>query len=314
MRGSGLIRALTRPRSFEIKAIALALALAAMTAARWSVDRGQSGAPFALYYPLVIVIAVAFGGRWALAAMFLSGALSVYLFFPPVFTFRAKADDLVILTLYAIGCLLIAFFGDVLRATLREADDNAAALSTINRELHHRSRNVATMVRALLHRAKKSGSTDGQFDQLEAQLTALFKANEMLRFGLAETCDLEELVNAVLQPFPLQQFRITGAPCVVNERVVTRLAMILHELATNAVKHGALSNEMGTVRIAWKKAPAQKSKSICITWSEEDGPAVEKPTRKGLGSYLLRPGGGLSSVEADYRPDGFFCSLAFDAD
>lgn len=170
------------------------------------------------------------------------------------------------------------------------------------------------MVGALLHRAKKSGSKEGQLDQLEAQLVALFKANEMLRFGLAESCDLAQLINAVLEPFPLQQIRISGPPCTLHERVVTRFAMILHELATNAVKHGALSNEAGTVRLIWRETAAQKSNLLCISWSEADGPAVAGPTRQGLGSYLLRPGGGLRSVEVEYHRTGLSCSLVFEAD
>lgn len=92
----------------------LVLTLSAATLIRWYIDRGRSGAPFALYYPLVILVAVAFGGRWAVAAGALSSFLSVVLFFDPAFTLRASIPDLVILGLYAFGCTLIAFFGHLL--------------------------------------------------------------------------------------------------------------------------------------------------------------------------------------------------------
>jgi two-component sensor histidine kinase len=285
--------------------------LLAVTALRWFIDRGASGAPFALYYPLVIVTAVALGGKWAIAACLLSGGLSVFLFFQPAFTLRAESPDLVILALYAFGCLLIAYFGDALRAALQEADEHAAALGGVNRELHHRSRNIATVVRALLHRARKSSANAESFDQLEAQLTALFAANEMLRFGLSDSCDLKALVIAVLKPFPGHQFRISGPVRTIDEGTVTRLAMILHELATNAVKHGALSRDDGQVTLEWK-CTGHGSDKLTLTWSESGGPTVNTPTRQGLGSYLLRPGGGLKAAYPNYGPEGFSCQLVFD--
>lgn len=312
MRKSGPIRALTRPRPFWMKAGALGLMLSVVTALRWFIDKGVSGAPFALYYPLVIITAVAFGGRWAVAAMVLSGGISIVLFFPPAFTFQADPPDLVILALYAFGCLLIAYFGDALRSALQEADEQAAALGGINRELHHRSRNVATVVRALLHRARKTSSDASNLDQLEAQLTALFAANEMLRFGLAASCDLEALILAVLKPFPVRQFRISGSARTIDEAVVMRLAMILHELATNAVKYGALCKDDGQVTIDWKGTNEDGGNTLTLMWSEAGGPAVTPPERQGLGSYLLRPGGGLKAANPCYDTAGFSCQLVFE--
>lgn len=309
MRRSGFIRSLTKSRPFWVKAAMLVLTLSAATLIRWYIDRGRSGAPFALYYPLVILVAVAFGGRWAVVAGALSSFLSVVLFFDPAFTLRASIPDLVILGLYAFGCTLIAFFGHLLRATMREADENAAALSSINRELHHRSRNVATVVRALLHRARKSQPQSIQLDQFEAQLTALFAANEILKFGMAKSCDLKALAQAVLRPFPIQQIKLLGPAYEVQEQVVTRLAMILHELATNAVKYGALSDEGGQVAITW----ADKNGLLQIVWQETGGPPVQQPSREGLGSYLLRPGGGLKAAKASYDPEGLTCHMVFAA-
>lgn len=126
---------------------------------------------------------------------------------------------------------------------------------------------------------------------------------------MAKSWDLKALAQAVLRPFPIQQIKLLGPAYEVQEQVVTRLAMILHELATNAVKYGALSDEGGQVAITW----ADKNGLLQIVWQETGGPPVQQPSCEGLGSYLLRSGGGLKAAKASYDPEGLTCHMVFAA-
>lgn len=91
-----------------------------------------------------------------------------------------------------------------------------------------------------------------------------------------------------------------------------RLAMILHELATNSVKYGALCKDDGQVTIDWKGTSEDDGNTLTLRWSEVGGPAVTPPERQGLGSYLLRPGGGLKAAKPCYDTAGFSCQLVFE--
>jgi two-component sensor histidine kinase len=81
----------------------------------------------------------------------------------------------------------------------------------------------------------------------------------------------------------------------------------LHELATNAVKYGALSNQTGTVEIGWQVAPGP-SAAVIMQWRERGGPKVVPPTRQGFGSRLIERTFG-DSTTLDYAPDGFACTM-----
>ena len=132
----------------------------------------------------------------------------------------------------------------------------------------------------------------------------------------AETWDRVPLRSVVAQA--IEPFRAKLA-----ERVLTKgpegiwlgssksllLAMALHELGTNAIKYGALSNESGRVEISWKPQP--QSDRVIICWRETGGPRVESPEHQGFGSRLIQRAmeSGLGKAQLDFRPQGLECSL-----
>jgi two-component sensor histidine kinase len=86
------------------------------------------------------------------------------------------------------------------------------------------------------------------------------------------------------------------------------LSLALHELATNAVKYGALSAAGGRVSLAWALADGV----MRLVWREAGGPPVAPPRRRGMGTQLLRPQAGLAAVEVEYRADGVRCEIAIE--
>ena len=103
-----------------------------------------------------------------------------------------------------------------------------------------------------------------------------------------------------------------GPEVRLSPRMALALSMALQELATNAVKYGALSNATGTVDIVWDVKAAQPSDVLLLRWEERDGPAVQAPTRRGFGSRLIerslaRELNGAAHIE--FQPSGVVCTL-----
>lgn len=101
------------------------------------------------------------------------------------------------------------------------------------------------------------------------------------------------------------RIRIEGRPAQIPAVSCTPLVLALHELATNAIKHGALSSPDGEVTLCWKDEPIVRR----LVWRERGGPQVTPPTRTGLGRRLLRPQPGLDAVNLEFRPDGVVCEI-----
>jgi two-component sensor histidine kinase len=125
-----------------------------------------------------------------------------------------------------------------------------------------------------------------------------------------EATPISHAVEAALTPFQTADRRISlGGPAVLlTPSATVTLTLALHELATNAAKYGALSNDNGKVDIDW----AADTEMLTIIWRERDGPAVAKPERSGFGTRLLERGvardlGG--AVTIDFRPTGLMCTI-----
>jgi two-component sensor histidine kinase len=106
----------------------------------------------------------------------------------------------------------------------------------------------------------------------------------LLRTGWADAA-MDLILRTAIQPFGPRRFTIESVPVMVGSRAAQSLTLILHELATNAVKYGALSNVEGRVAITGDEdAPGQR---VRIVWKETDGPRVREPERRGLGTRLI---------------------------
>jgi two-component sensor histidine kinase len=109
-----------------------------------------------------------------------------------------------------------------------------------------------------------------------------------------------------------QRVRLSGPPVHLESKAALALSMIIHELATNALKHGALSGETGSVEISWELVADQR---VSLLWRERDGPVPMPLTRRGFGSRLIQramPAELDPSVEFDLSPAGLVFRLAFE--
>lgn len=185
-------------------------------------------------------------------------------------------------------------------------------------ELNHRTQNTLATVQAIAVQTLRGAANKDVVDTFEGRILALSKAHGLLGRKLWEAVSLRDVIDQILQPFGLNDrrvahFSIKGDDVRLQPKAALTLAMVLHELATNAVKHGALSNDAaGKVDIAWQVEPAPQGDRMRLRWQESGGPPVTPPRRKGFGSRLIE--GGLAQdlegeVRLDYEPAGVVCQI-----
>ena len=179
----------------------------------------------------------------------------------------------------------------------------------LNNELNHRVKNtlatVQSITRQTLRTAKDLNAARAAID---SRIHSLARAHDLLTRQNWSGAALSEVVARAVEPFGLARFALDGPALQVPPRYALALSMALHELATNAVKYGALSTPAGRVEVRWSVTEA----TLALGWRERGGPPVQPPTRRGFGSRLLEKGlvrelGGQACL--DYAADGVICEI-----
>jgi two-component system CheB/CheR fusion protein len=164
-------------------------------------------------------------------------------------------------------------------------------LGTLVDELNHRVRNMLQVVQAVATSTLRRASSLEEFGRtFGGRIRALGRAHELVSQGGWSDVPLRDLVLKELRPYAegLDRVAAQGPPVRLKPKAALALGMVLHELATNAAKHGALSVERGRVRVAWSVAGEGAAARLVLRWSEEGGPRVRQvPERRGFGSELI---------------------------
>lgn len=183
----------------------------------------------------------------------------------------------------------------------------AAAKDILVAETRHRMGNLMAMLRAVVNQTEVEGRTGKEYrDSLIGRFDAVLQAQDFLSTSGGDA-DLATLVKQCLEPIARERAEIAKTPAVkLTQYQVQPLSMILHELATNAVKYGALSSTSGKVFIAWDIKQRDGQHTLLLEWREAGGPVVAAPTRNGFGTKLIdfasRAEGGAAAFE--YEPGG----------
>ncbi len=195
----------------------------------------------------------------------------------------------------------------------RHKQANATARLLID-ELNHRVKNTLATVMSIIHQTFRRHSDAGEIQSaIEARVFALSRSHDLLNRVDWTNTELHDIVNAALEPFEVRngvvkRIVIEGANIYVPPKVTLALGIAFHELATNAVKYGALSNETGSVLISWALA----GEVLKLRWQEANGPTVSAATHKGFGSQVIERGLALElrgEVKLEYLPDGVVCTI-----
>ena len=172
------------------------------------------------------------------------------------------------------------------------------------KEFEHRMKNTLATVQAIASQTLRKCDKEER-DTFIARLHALADGHASLAEGGWNQASVQDAVTRTLRPFGTERIRCDGPPePLLDGLAALRLAMALHELATNAVKYGALSNTVGHVQVRWRR----DGENVVLTWQEAGGPPVRTPGRTGFGSLLIEQATS-GHAQLDYQPEGFRCSL-----
>jgi PAS domain S-box-containing protein len=175
------------------------------------------------------------------------------------------------------------------------------------RELEHRSNNLLAIIQVIAHQTLSADRSLAEAQKIfDARLKALACANRRLTRLNGGRVDLREIVHSALAPFG-DRTMIGGIGVMISHSNVQNFSLSLHELATNAAKYGALSNETGRVEISWTIAGDGKDNVLKFKWKETGGPPAVPPTRHGFGTSLLKAA--FVHVRIDYLVEGLTCEI-----
>lgn len=199
----------------------------------------------------------------------------------------------------------------------RHRQDNARCKMLID-ELNHRVKNTLSTVQSIVTQALRHPAEPAAIrEAIESRILALSKSHDLLTSSNWEGAGLHDLVDIALHPFEViasraERFTIVGDNVVLSPNTTLSIAIALHELATNAVKYGAFSNDAGRIAIDWTVVSDVSGSWLTLRWRERDGPPVAPPTHKGFGSWVIERGlphelGG--KVTLDYLSEGVACTI-----
>jgi len=183
-----------------------------------------------------------------------------------------------------------------------ETVETQRKLDIANHELAHRIKNSLAIVQSIASQTLRPHVDPDVLTNFERRLGALANAHGALANQDWSGGSMDALVRSALEAaLDLSRVRISGEDVTIGSKTTMSLALLLHELATNALKYGAMSVDGGQVHVAW----ACDDTHLRFSWHEKDGPPVTAPEHKGFGSRLIRRGLSLAGkCDLDFDPDG----------
>jgi two-component sensor histidine kinase len=275
--------------------------------------------PFGVMFPMILLATLIGRLLGGLTCFLLGGLVIWFLIRPDLLSggFAPAASPAVFILYILTGGTLLLIAEAYRRdhnALLREQALRAQAETEHQRllaqELNHRIKNLLVTVQAIASQTLKGPGTDEAARKaFEDRLVALARVHDLLTAGEGGGVPLDRLVSAAIAPFEDgHTFQIDGSALLLPPRQAVAFALALHELATNALKYGALSSPEGHVQIGWQREGA----GFRLRWLERGGPPVAAPDREGFGTRLLKRNLAAEisgEIVIDYAPDGVRCEI-----
>lgn len=261
---------------------------------------------FAVFSPVITLSAFLLGLRPSILAIGLSTVVAWHLFPPPPGTTH-DLDTFVDLVIFLCAGGLIACIGEAYHRALQECRKEQEKRWLVLRELAHRGRNTFAVAQGIV--TLSLGDDPAMAETINQRFAALFATNQLLTNSEDHTATLKDIIEAELECYGTTRIRASGPEVVLTADLAQALALIIHELGTNAAKYGALSASNGLVTIDWEVAKT----NVSLTWTERGGPVIPPPSKPGFGTTLIRsllkPLNG--SAKLDFHPTGLVCHVGF---
>jgi two-component sensor histidine kinase len=297
---------------FSVSFAACCLVLA--TAARWGLALLRPDVFFTPYFPAVF-FATAFGGfRIGIATALAGGLLGVAINFN-----NALADSarFALLLMFWAVCGLTIWGVEHYRTIVVQQRQIAKRLieeeeyrKLIIDELQHRLKNKTSTIHAVLHQVLHNEPEVWQ--SIDHRIRALSATDDLIARVDGSGCDIKDLLRSELGPYGHVRFNLNGEPLFLPAKLAVSLALIFHELATNAGKYGAFSAANGMLQVSWSVTDDSLNIPwLKISWDETEGPTVENVGAAGFGTKLLQSA--LRSfdgkTEVSFLKTGVHCTM-----
>jgi two-component sensor histidine kinase len=262
-----------------------AACLAVATAARWCLALIRPDVFFTPYFPAV-VFATAFGGfRFGIATALASGVLGVSLNFSDGSTDAAR---LALLAIFLVVCGLTIWGVEHYRSVASRQREISKRLieeekyrKLIVDELQHRLKNKLSTIHAVLRQVLQDQPQI--WTGIDQRMRALSATDDLIAKVDGTGCDIKDLLLSELGPYGHVRFTLNGDSLFLPAKLAVSLALVFHELATNAGKYGAFSSARGLLQVSW----SVNDDRLHIAWDETEGPAVTTVGKAGFGTKLL---------------------------
>ncbi|SFQ64585.1 PAS domain S-box-containing protein [Roseivivax halotolerans] len=186
-------------------------------------------------------------------------------------------------------------------------------------ELNHRVKNMMATIQSVASNTMRSSSSYDDFkESFSGRLQAISKAHDSIFKSPDQKVDLMEIIKEQFEVYldlDAARLEFTGDPITMDSQAARGMGIIVHEMVTNAMKYGSLSNDTGNVTVSWALRAQDNGTGVNLTWKESGGPSVSKPDNVGFGSRLIeilveqRLGG---SMNRTFSPDGLRCDISFE--
>lgn len=279
------------------------------TIARWGIAHIRPDVFFALYLPAVFLAAAIGGARIGIATAVASGVLGVAVNFG-----SATADParFALLLIFWAVCGFVIWGVEHYRTIVAQQREDASRLikeeeyrKLLIEELQHRLKNKTSTIHAVLHQVLQDQPQ--VWGAIDSRLRALSATDDLIARLDGNGCDIKDMLRSELGPYGHVRFNLNGDSLFLPAKLAVSLALIFHELATNAGKYGAFSSARGLLQVSWSVSEDR----LNLTWDETEGPMVEKVGPSGFGTKLLQSALRAfdGKTEIRYLKSGVHCTM-----
>lgn len=237
---------------------------------------------FAVCYPMLLCATLLAGLRAGLLALLFSVLLFWYVFVPEYYSFNIPTVvDGANVALYALAGIAVIWISQRYRVAHANLQAETARSELLIREMQHRSKNALAVVTSIVNQSLKDHPDTAR--TITGRLAALTDSENMIWGDSVQEIPLKELLKRELASYDPERLHLDGPDVTVSGELARTLSLVVHELATNAVKHGAWSNTSGVVTLTWGDGPSPSF----LKWTESGGPTPKQDGKSGFGTVLI---------------------------
>jgi two-component sensor histidine kinase len=304
---SAIVRWRISPGSFYAYGFAM-LCVAAASLLHWGFGLFMlDDQHFTTFYPAVLFTALMGGAGAGIFAAISGGVVAWWAFMTPHFSLLLRdADQLWGALIYLLASVLIVWGADHYRRLTKRLEDEETFRKLAVDELAHRLKNkIATIQSIVSYQLRDMPQTR---DAIRGRLVALSATDDLIMATQGRGARLRDILATELRPYDASGIKIEGPSTFLAPKFAMTMAMLVHELATNSAKYGALSVDGGNLAVCWSLTDAR----LNLEWRESGGPIVTAPTSYGFGMRLLSRALDQFEGTADtaFEPTGFVCRLS----